>query len=88
MLHSNAEVLNMIRTTIYLPDEIHNGLKHLAVEKHESMANLLRKAVEEVYEGDLKDLQSAQKAWKAHLKQPEKVVSARDYFAKRAKKHA
>ena len=75
----------MVRTTIYLPEEIHNGLKHLAVEKHQSMADLLRKAVEEVYENDLKGLRAAQKSWKAHLKQPQKAASTRDYFAKRAK---
>ncbi len=75
----------MVRTTIYLSDEIHNGLKHLAIEKRQSMANLLRKAVEEVYEDDLKDLHAAQKAWKTHLKQPGKAVSAREYFTKRAK---
>ena len=78
----------MIRTTIYLSDEVHNGLKHLAVERRQSMANLLRKAVEEVYEDDLKDLHAAQKAWKTHLRQPEKAVSAREYFTKRTKKNA
>ena len=52
------------------------------------MANLLRKAVEEVYEDDLKDLHAAQKAWKTHLRQPEKAVSAREYFTKRTKKNA
>ena len=75
----------MTRTTIYLPDEVHNGLKHLAVERHQSMADLLRKAVQEVYDNDLKDLHAAQKIWKAHLKNPKKAVSAAAYFAKRAK---
>lgn len=58
----------MMRTTIYLPDEIHNGLKHLAVERRQSMADLLRKAVEKVYEYDLKGLRAVQKAWKRRLK--------------------
>ena len=78
----------MIRTTIYLPQEIHSGLRHLAVERHQSMADLLRVAIEAVYQHDLKDLHAAQKAWKSHLKHPRKAVSARSYFAKRAKKHA
>ena len=43
----------MVRTTIYLPEELHSGLKHLAVEMHCPMAELLRKAVEETYEHEL-----------------------------------
>ena len=75
----------MIRTTIYLPEELHTGLKHLAVEMHRPMADLLRTAVEETYEQELGDLRAAQKAWKSHLKSPGRVVSAQSYFTKRAK---
>ena len=75
----------MVRTTIYLPEELHTGLKHLAVDMHRPMADLLRKAVEETYEHELSDLRAAQKAWKSHLKSPDKAVTARRYFAKRAK---
>lgn len=63
----------MTRTTIYLPDDLHGGLKHLALERRQSMADLLRQAVEKVYKEDLKDLQAARKAWKAHLKHPGKA---------------
>jgi len=42
------------RTTIFLPDELHTGLRHLAVERRQSMAQLLRDAVETVYRRDLK----------------------------------
>ncbi len=75
----------MVRTTIYLSEQLHNNLKHLAIEMHRPMADLLRKAVEETYQQELKDLNAAQTAWKAHLKSPGKAVSARDYFAKRTK---
>lgn len=75
----------MIRTTIYLPDELHSSLKHLAVEKRQSMADLLRHAAEQVYQEDLADLRAAQKSWKAHLKEPGKAVPARGYFARRGK---
>lgn len=75
----------MVRTTIYLPEVLHNSLKHLSIEMHCPMADLLRKAVEETYRQELKDLCAAQKAWKAHLKNPGKAISAHDYFAKRAK---
>ena len=44
----------MFRTTIYLPEDVHASLKHLAVEKRQSMADLLRIAIERVYREDLK----------------------------------
>ena len=75
----------MIRTTIYLPDELHNNLKHLAVEFRRPMADLVREALEEVYEQNLKDLQTARVAWKKYLKDPSKAISAREYFARRRK---
>ncbi|MBI4802534.1 MAG: ribbon-helix-helix domain-containing protein [Elusimicrobia bacterium] len=75
----------MVRTTIYLPEELHNGLKHLAVEMRCPMADLLRKAVEETYEHELGDIRAAQKAWKSHLINPGKAVPARSCFARRAK---
>lgn len=78
----------MIRTTIYLPEELHSGLKHLAVELRCPMADLLRRAVEETYSQELADLRAAQKAWKAHLKSPDKTVPAKGYFARRTEKHA
>ena len=76
----------MVRTTIYLSDDVHKALRHLAVERRQSMADLLRRAVEEVYEDDLKDLLTAQRVWRKHLKAPQKAIEAREYFARRAKK--
>ncbi|MBI4351344.1 MAG: ribbon-helix-helix domain-containing protein [Elusimicrobia bacterium] len=76
----------MVRTTIYLPEELHNSLKHLAIEMRCPMADLLRKAVEESYKLELKDLRAAQKSWKSHLKSPGKAVPARNYFARRIKR--
>lgn len=75
----------MVRTTIYLPENLHSGLRHMAIERRRSMADLLREAVEEVFKQDLMDLRAAQKAWKAHLKHPKKAVSARRYFTRRAR---
>lgn len=37
----------MQRTNIYLDDEQLRALKHLAVEEHQSMADIVRKAVDE-----------------------------------------
>lgn len=73
----------MVRTTIYLPEKVHRGMKMMAVHNGKSMADLLRTAIEEVYSDDLADLRAAQEAWKDHQKHPEKAVDARKYFAKR-----
>jgi len=73
----------MVRTTVYLPDELHEGLKHLAVERHCSMADLLRMSATEAYASDLKDLRAAQQAWKKHLKAPGKAIPARAYFGRK-----
>lgn len=76
----------MIRTTIFLPQDLHTNLKHLAVERQCSMADLLREAVEQLYKEDLADLRAARKAWTTHSKLADKAVSARSYFAKRSRK--
>lgn len=76
----------MIRTTIFLPQDLHANLKHLAVERQCSMADLLRDAVERLYKEDLADLRSARKAWAMHSKVADRATPAREYFAKRSKK--
>lgn len=35
----------MIRTQIYIPDELHHTAKHIARQKKESLANLLRRFI-------------------------------------------
>lgn len=76
----------MIRTTIFLPKDLHSSLKHLAVERDCSMADLLREAAEMLYREDLADLRAARKAWATHSAIAEKPASARAYFAKRRAK--
>ncbi len=39
----------MKRTVVYLPDELHNNLKRLAVEQESSLASLVREAVGTLY---------------------------------------
>ncbi len=78
----------MIRTSIFLPQDLHTNLKHLAIERHCSMADLLREAVEQLYKENLADLRDARKAWATHSKVAENSVPAREYFAKRSKKRA
>ncbi|MDE2292163.1 MAG: ribbon-helix-helix protein, CopG family [Elusimicrobia bacterium] len=75
----------MVRTTIFLPEELHDGLKRLALERRRSMADLLREAVEQSYRRDLEDLRAARAAYAEHLRSPGRSVPAREHFAKRAR---
>ena len=73
----------MIRTTIYLPNDIHRGMKMLAAAEGESMADLLREALVRVYKEDLDDIKAADEALKEHRKNPSSDISYRVYRAKR-----
>ena len=73
----------MIRTTIYLPEDIHRGMKMMAAAEGESMADLLREALVRVYKEDLADIHAANEAVKEHRKNPNSDISLRDFLAKR-----
>ena len=73
----------MIRTTIYLPDTLHRGIKMMAAANGKSMAVLLREALEQVYDEDLSDIRLAEEAMKGHWGNPKSGVALRDYLAKR-----
>lgn len=73
----------MVRTTIYLPEHIHRGMKMMAAANGKSMADLLREAIEELYDEDLADIRAADEAMREYRKNPKAAISAREYFAKR-----
>jgi len=73
----------MIGTTVYLPDDLHEGLKHIAVARRCSMADLLRQSAAEAYAEDLKDLRAAQRAWRKHLRHPGEAIPAREFFGRK-----
>ena len=73
----------MIRTTIYLPDDVHRGMKMMAAAGGKSMADLLREALERVYKEDLADIRAADEAAREHRKNPNSDISLREFLAKR-----
>ena len=73
----------MIRTTVYLPDDVHRGMKMMAAANGKSMADLLREALEQVYKDDLSDIHAADEAMREHRKNPSSGVSLRDHLAKK-----
>jgi hypothetical protein len=42
--------VKIMKTMIYLEEEAHSRLRHLAVDEHASMAELIRRAVDEYLE--------------------------------------
>ena len=76
----------MTRTMVYLPDELHRSLKHLAVERGTSMAKLVQEAVETLYQEDIEDLQMGRKRLSEYLARRKPVTPYTDYRSKRLKR--
>lgn len=75
--------MTMVRTTVYLPERVHRGMKVLAALNGKSMADLLREALEEVYKDDMTDLRRAKEAIAGMKKHPETAVPIDEHIAKR-----
>ena len=73
----------MTRTMVYLEDGLHRQLKHLAVERHTSLAALIREAVATQYHEDLEDLQIGRTRRQDYLKHPERVIPYAQYRTQR-----
>jgi predicted DNA-binding protein len=71
----------MKRTMIFLPGEMHQGLKRLAVERERSVAELIREAVVQAYQEDLEDIHDAEQ----ELAKYKKGIDYASYRAKRLK---
>ncbi len=71
---------------VYLPDELHRGLKHLAVEQGTSLAELVREAVEMLFRENMEDLRIARSRLGEYLKHPERAIPYASYRAKRLKR--
>ena len=72
----------MVRTTIYLPENVHRGMKIMAAANSKSMADLLREALEQVYKDDLADIRAANEGMREFRKNPNAGISLRDFLAK------
>ncbi len=72
----------MTRTMVYLPDDLHRGLKHLAVERRTSLAKLVQEAVEVLYQEDLEDLRIGRERLRDYTNRPEQGISYADYRKK------
>lgn len=75
----------MTRTMVYLPDELHRAIKHLAVERRTSFAKLVAEALEALYHEDAEDLRIGRQRLESYLKRPAEAVSYAAYRAKKLK---
>ena len=73
----------MTRTMVYLPEALHRGLKHLAIEQDTSLTALIREAVEMLYREDLDDLRIGRQRLKEYLSHPGQAVAYESYRAQR-----
>ena len=73
----------MTRTMVYLEDELHRRLKHLAVERHTSLAALIREALAALYREDLEDLRIGRQRRAEYFKRPDRVIPYERYRGER-----
>jgi Arc/MetJ-type ribon-helix-helix transcriptional regulator len=77
----------MKKTMVYLPEELHEGLRQLAFEHRTSMAELIRRAVQSAYGETIEDIRDAEAELAGYLEDPSSAVSLEDFLAQR-KLHA
>jgi predicted DNA-binding protein len=73
----------MKKTMVYLPEEIHEGLKKLAFESRTSLAELIRRAVEVVYGEDIEDIRDMEEELTRYRAQPGEAVELDEYLRQR-----
>lgn len=78
----------MFRTMIYLPEALHRGLKHLAVERDTSLTQLVREAVEVLYREDLQDLRIGERRLREYLAHPERAIPYAQYRSRQRRRAA
>ena len=72
----------MKKMLVYIDEERHEDLKRLALRHNTSMADLIRYAIEEVFEDDL-DAMRGQRRLEEHLADPSGSISLDDYLKER-----
>jgi len=73
----------MKKTMIYLPEEIHEGLRRMAFESKTSIAELIRQAVDKAYREDLEDIRDMEEALAEYKAHPESAIEFEEYVRQR-----
>jgi len=73
----------MKKTMVYLPNELHEGLRRLAFDRRVSMAELIRRAVDAAYSEVLEDIRDMEAEIASYLEDPSSSVSLDEFIAQR-----
>ena len=73
----------MKKTMIYIPDNIHEGLRKIAFEQKTTMAELIRKAIEKTYEEDLQDISDMEHELALYAADRNSAKELNEYLAQR-----
>jgi predicted DNA-binding protein len=73
----------MKKTMIYLPEETHEGLKRLAFEARTSIAELIRRAIDQVYQEDLEDIKDMEEELAKYRAAPGSGIELEEYLKQR-----
>ena len=76
----------MTRTMVYLENDLHRRLKHLAIERQTSLAALIREAVDRLYREDVEDLRIGRQRLADYLEHPEQSIPYASYRTRRHRK--
>ena len=73
----------MKKTMIYLPEETHEGLKRLAFEARTSIAELIRRAIDQAYQEDLEDIRDMEEELAKYRADPGTAIELEEYLRQR-----
>jgi predicted DNA-binding protein len=73
----------MKKTMIYLPEETHEGLKRLAFEARTSIAELIRRAIDQAYQEDLEDIRDMEDELAKYRADPGSAIELEEYMRQR-----
>ncbi|HXG35505.1 MAG TPA: hypothetical protein VNL15_00895 [Dehalococcoidia bacterium] len=65
---------------VYLPEELHEGLRQLAFEHRTSMAHLIRRAVEIVYGETIEDIRDGEAGLADYLANPASAMPLEEFL--------
>ena len=73
----------MKKTMVYLPADLHEGLRQLAFDRRTSMAELIRRAVHAAYGEVLEDIRDMEAEIASYLEDPSSSISLDEFIAQR-----
>ena len=73
----------MKKMMVYLPDEVHEGLRQLAFDHRTSIAELIRRAVDTAYGEILEDIRDMETEIASYRQDPSSSVSLDEFIAQR-----